>query len=168
MQVLFIDLVLCNISVLISFLIIFNFIIPPGEIDDLLLTITATMLVKLFFFNIFRPYSGIIRFTSTEDAKRIVKSIGWSSAFLIFINLGYYYMQTKTMLHFSVLILDFVFSVFMMASFRIISKITYFEYRQQNAKKKNVIIYGAGEAGVITKRTLTQYSNYASSSSIFR
>lgn len=159
MQVLFIDLVLCNISVLISFLIIFNFSIPPGELDDLLLTITATMLVKLFFFNIFRPYSGIIRFTSTEDAKRIVKSIGWSSAFLIFMNLGYYYMQTKTMLHFSVLILDFVFSVFMMASFRIISKITYFEYRQQNAKKKNVIIYGAGEAGVITKRTLTQYSN---------
>ncbi len=43
-----------------------------------------------------------------------------------------------------------------MGAFRILVKTIYLEWKNQQSEKINVIIYGAGEAGVITKRTISQ------------
>ncbi|MFN8438769.1 MAG: nucleoside-diphosphate sugar epimerase/dehydratase [Cytophagales bacterium] len=157
-QVLFLDLFLCFVATLAAFLLIFDFNLPKVEYSQLILTLGATLSLKIVTFNIYKPYSGIIRFTSTEDARKIINSIGITTFILIFVNLLYYYFYQKSLFHYSVLIVDFLLSISFMAAFRLISKTVYYEYRQKNAKKRHVIIFGAGEAGVITKRTLTQYS----------
>jgi FlaA1/EpsC-like NDP-sugar epimerase len=54
----------------------------------------------------------------------------------------------------SVIIIEALVSLFLMISSRLAVKTLYFESKNPAKEKTNVIIYGAGEAGIITKRTL--------------
>jgi FlaA1/EpsC-like NDP-sugar epimerase len=112
--------------------------------------------VKFFSFFYFKSYTGIIRYTSVEDAKRIFYALTSSFVVLSVINLGLYLQFGHLLIHTSILIIDFLASTLFMASFRIVAKIAYYEWKTQNAEKINVIIYGAGQAGIITKKTLDQ------------
>jgi len=55
---------------------------------------------------------------------------------------------------FSIIIIEFLLSVFIMITGRLLVKVTYNELKNPSGDKSGVIIYGAGEAGLITKRTL--------------
>jgi FlaA1/EpsC-like NDP-sugar epimerase len=54
----------------------------------------------------------------------------------------------------SILIIDALVTMAIMISSRLAVKAVYFENRNPEKQKTNVIIYGAGESGIITKRTL--------------
>lgn len=156
--VLQIDIYLCIISVLLSFFLRFNFNIPIEAWDLLPFTISSTLSIKLILFYRYKPYAGIIRYTSIEDAKKIFKALTISFGILVVFNLVIFYVTGILLSHFSVLVMDYFITMLLMAAFRIVAKISYFEYRLQNSKRINVIIFGAGEVGMMTKRTLTQYS----------
>ena len=47
-------------------------------------------------------------------------------------------------------------TIFLMMSFRITVKLIYFEFKTASKEKIKVLIFGAGEAGIITKRTLSR------------
>jgi FlaA1/EpsC-like NDP-sugar epimerase len=53
-----------------------------------------------------------------------------------------------------VIVIDALVTIFIMISSRLAIKAIYFESRNPDKEKINVIIYGAGESGIITKRTL--------------
>ena len=40
-----------------------------------------------------------------------------------------------------------------MIGYRLIVKVVYFEYKSSDSVKETVVIFGAGESGIITKRT---------------
>src|SRR5690606_35592634 len=61
---------------------------------------------------------------------------------------GFYYIPN------SVIIIDGLVTLFLMISSRLAVKALYFEIKNPAREKLNVIIYGAGESGIITKRTL--------------
>ena len=63
-------------------------------------------------------------------------------------------MDGKYFLPHSVLLIDYLASLFILIGTRVTVKFTYMEIKQQGRDKLNVIIYGAGEAGLIAKRTL--------------
>ncbi len=60
---------------------------------------------------------------------------------------------------FSVLIIDYFASVFSITAFRILVKTIYQELKNPSRDKRQVIIYGAGESGLITKRALDRDAN---------
>jgi FlaA1/EpsC-like NDP-sugar epimerase len=62
--------------------------------------------------------------------------------------LGYYFIPN------SVIIIDALVSLFVMITSRLAVKALYSEIKNPTKEKINVLIYGAGEAGIITKRTL--------------
>jgi FlaA1/EpsC-like NDP-sugar epimerase len=115
----------------------------------------AILAVRVISFVIVKTYAGIVRYTSTRDAVRIFLVITGGSIIFIIINLiAYYFINNTFPIPFSIIIIDYLFTVFVLNAFRIIVKITFMEMQNPTKAKTNVIIYGAGEAGIITKRSL--------------
>src|SRR5205823_6251806 len=69
----------------------------------------------------------------------------------IFTNLFYFKIS---LIPVSVIIIDALVTMAVMISSRLAIKAFYFENKNPEKQKTNVIIYGAGESGIITKRTL--------------
>ena len=82
-----IDVAICAVSLIIAYLLRFNFSIPPeADKHDLPYVITIVLATRILSFFIGKTYAGIIRYTSTEDAKRIFITISVGSAFFILCN----------------------------------------------------------------------------------
>jgi FlaA1/EpsC-like NDP-sugar epimerase len=139
-----------------AFFLRFNFkSIPQSELDNFPLIYSVLLSVRLFAFIISKIYKGVVRYTGARDATRIFVIILLSSFFLFIINiftrqilLGYY------LIPHSVIIIDALVTIFIMVSSRLAIKAIYFENKNPEKQKTQVIIYGAGESGIITKRTL--------------
>ena len=150
-----IDILICTFSVITAYLLRFNFTIPASEMASLPSVLIAIIVIRIISFVITKTYAGIIRYSNTKDAVRIFLVVTAGSISFIFVNLITYYTINKTFLiPFSIIIIDYLFSVFVLNAFRIIVKITFLEMQNPTKSKTNVIIYGAGESGIITKRTL--------------
>lgn len=150
-----IDVAICIFSVVIAYLLRFNFTIPANELHDLPKVLGIILFIRIVSFIIAKTYAGIVRYTSTRDAVRIFIVITSGSIIFVLINLISFYFINKTFpIPFSIVSIDYLFSVFVMCAFRIIVKLTFLEIQNPSRAKTNVIIYGAGESGITTKRAL--------------
>lgn len=137
-----------------AYLLRFNFAIPQVEIATFYYMFPTVILVRIITFFIFKTYAGIIRYTSTGDALRLLITIATGTITLAVINLISYVITQKYIVPFSILIIDYFVAVFVMVAGRLAVKVTYNEITNPSSEKSNVIIYGAGDSGIITKRTL--------------
>ncbi len=118
-------------------------------------TLIFTVLMNFMIFSSFRIYNSIIRFTSARDAFMIVSSV-FISSFLLFIvrYLNADGLTNEAISTDVVIILYAAFSIFFLLGYRMIIKYTYWFIKSSRSVRKNVVIYGAGDAGVSTKRIL--------------
>ncbi len=149
-----IDLLICFTSLLLAYLVRFNFRIPEIEIERWIYAIPALLGVRIISFYVSRMYRGIIRYTSTRDALRVFYTVTAGSIVLALANIFSYILIDIYLVPYSIIIIDYFTTVFMLTAFRILVKSIYQELKNPSRDKKNVIIYGAGESGVITKRAL--------------
>src|SRR5215212_6017126 len=85
------DALVCCFSLFIAYLLRFNFIIPPHESARFILVFPLLLTVRAVTFFLFKTYAGIIRYTSTRDATRILISLAAGSGFIALINpIGYF------------------------------------------------------------------------------
>jgi FlaA1/EpsC-like NDP-sugar epimerase len=150
-----IDILVVLFSVILAYLVRFNFNIPQLEIQSWPQVFLLILGVRALSFLISKTYAGIIRYTSTEDAVRIFLVLLSGSVLFGITNLfSYYFINEKYLIPFSIIIIEFISVTLGMVTFRILVKITYLEIKNPSGEKTRVIIFGAGEAGVITKRAL--------------
>jgi FlaA1/EpsC-like NDP-sugar epimerase len=118
-------------------------------------TLIFTVLMNFMIFSSFRIYNSIIRFTSARDAFMIVSSV-FISSFLLFIvrYLNADGLTNEAISTDVVIILYAAFSIFFLLGYRMVIKYTYWFIKSSRSVRKNVVIYGAGDAGVSTKRIL--------------
>jgi FlaA1/EpsC-like NDP-sugar epimerase len=150
----FIDTFICFCSLMLAYQLRFNFHVPQLEISRWLYAIPAVLTSRLISFLFFKTYAGIIRYTSTKDALRIFYSVSASSVLLVAVNVISYKVSLIYAVPFSILIIDSITSVFALTAFRIFVKTVYQELKNPSGEKRDVIIYGAGESGLFTKRAL--------------
>jgi len=118
------------------------------------------IVVRALFFYFGKTYVGIIRYTSTEDAKRIFYVVtGGTIVFIVFSLLRYYLLDEKYFLPRPIIAIEYLLTLFFMVAVRIAVKLSYHEGRKDTEDHENVIIYGAGEMGSIVCRTLTESAN---------
>ncbi len=155
-SILFIDTGICAFALTIAFLLRFNFDdIPAADGKNLANDFSIVLSVRFISFFISKTYKGVVRYTSSRDTVRIFLVIITGSIFIFLLNI----IGLKFILHYyfipnSVIIIDALVSLFVMISTRLAVKALYFETKNPTKEKMNVIIFGAGEAGIITKRTL--------------
>ncbi|HEB42012.1 MAG TPA: polysaccharide biosynthesis protein, partial [Candidatus Dependentiae bacterium] len=152
----FIDLLICLCSLVLAYFLRFNFSIKEIEVDSTLpYNIPFVLIVRALSFYFAKTYSGIVRYTSTKDAERIFIVISLGSIFFGLSNIfSYYFLTGRFVIPYSIVIIDYITTIFIMTASRLLVKTLYLEYKNPSKAKSNVIIYGAGEAGLITKRTL--------------
>ncbi len=148
------DLLICLFSIGLAYLLRFNFSIPEVEIITLPVVVPLIIGVRAISFYLFKTYAGIIRYTSSYDAQRVLLSIATGSVFFALANVATFFYQRLFIFPFSIIIMDFFITSFIMTVLRFLVKIIYFELKNPTKTKTNIIIYGAGESGIITKRTL--------------
>ncbi len=155
-SILFIDTIICAFALTLAFLLRFNFdAIPYADAKNLPYDFLVVLSVRFISFFISKTYKGVVRYTSSRDTVRIFVIVLIGSCFIFLLNV----IGLKFVLHYyfipnSVIIIDALVTLFVMISTRLAVKAIYFESKNPTKEKMNVIIYGAGEAGIITKRTL--------------
>ncbi len=106
----------------------------------------------MVFFNV-KTYSGIIRYTSAQDTFRILFAVIISNGIFSVLNFlitafGYHPYISNT-----VLIVNLLTSFLLLITYRVLIKYFFMYIKNLNLDKRKVIVYGAGEAGLATKRT---------------
>ncbi|MES2287175.1 MAG: nucleoside-diphosphate sugar epimerase/dehydratase [Bacteroidota bacterium] len=151
----FIDMCICLFSLVLAYLVRFNFSIPQLAIDDFPLVFTLVLGIRAISFYISKIYQGIVKYTSSKDSQRIFIVISIGSLLYVIINvISSNFINGKFPIPFSIIIIDYMATTFIMISLRVMFKALYFELTNPNKEKRSVIIFGAGESGIITKRTL--------------
>lgn len=128
------------------------------EMLKLALPIFIGIRIILFYFG--KTYAGIIRYTSTEDAKRIFKVVSIGTGIFILLSiLKFYFVDGTYFLPRPIIAIEYLLTLFFMIATRLGVKLIYHEGKKDKENTKNVIIYGAGEMGSIVYRTLNESAN---------
>ncbi|MBI3236043.1 MAG: polysaccharide biosynthesis protein, partial [Bacteroidetes bacterium] len=154
-----IDLGICTFSIIFALLLRFNFKIEEVISEFSIPFVVAFVLsFRIIAFLISKTYAGIIRYTGSQDAVRIFIALFFSSLFLYLFVISHYYFIKKgtgvSLLPIAVIIIDFMISLMLMTSIRLGYKLLYRQVKNASIEKSRVLIYGAGQMGLITKRTL--------------
>ena len=126
------------------------------EYEILKTSLPIFILVRVFTFYFGKTYAGIIRYTSTEDNKRILKTVFLGTLIIIFCSIIRYYFYDKSyLLPRPIIAIEFFLTLGFMIVSRVAVKLVYHEGRKDKENSRNILIYGAGEMGIITLRTFS-------------
>lgn len=147
------DLGICLVSLTVAYAVKLNLALSEVNVVEFsrnILIITAINIIV--FFNV-KTYAGIIRYTSAQDTFRILFAVLISNGVFSFLNfvitaLGYHPYISNT-----VLIINLLTSFLLLITYRVLIKYFFMYIKNLNLDKRKVIVYGAGEAGLATKRT---------------
>ena len=157
--VLLIDVSTVAIAFLFSYLIRFNLTLN-FEVDKLILQLPLVLFSALISFLLVGSYKGVVRHTGVRDVYNIFNAICLFSIAIIFsvmIN-----RQFDIFSHFtiplSIIIINSLISFIALTSSRYIFKALYNQINGDLESSKNVLIYGAGDSGILTYGALTHHS----------
>lgn len=137
----------------------FNFNVPIHEIDLALPLIPIYLIIGGLAMLALGSHRGMLRHSSVDDVKRVFISVVIATVILLIGNtIRFYFIDGMYLLPRSVVIIAGMVSVLLILSVRISAKLLYQRLTKAGKKQENVIIYGTGEAGVLTKRTLERES----------
>ena len=150
-----IDILVVALSVFLAMFIRDNFKFPSnlGYID----WINAPILilpVRSLFLAIFQVNYQVIRYTSTRDVAKIFWACLGGSMAIVLINSVIYSVTGRFFVPNSVWMMEFFITTVLLIFYRFIFKIYYMETVNPVKLRKNIVIFGAGESGVTTKRTI--------------
>ena len=153
--VLLIDLVLCLMALATAYLLRFNFQVPALEVDLLLPVLPVFLAVRATSFLLAGTHRLMVRHTSTEDARLIFLTVLAGSAALgVLSMIRFLFVDGLYLLPRAVIVIDFMATVMVLIVARIGFKIHHLRNQVKGKEVVRVVIHGAGEAGLITKRTL--------------
>jgi FlaA1/EpsC-like NDP-sugar epimerase len=135
-----------------AYLLRFNFSLSDGQVSQMWFHLVVSTAMALVSFLIFKPYAGIIRHTSLEDVIRLSKSmllLGFILFVLNMTNAVFGKGQFPALPH-SILIIYLITGLFMLLTTRMIIKVLFSSFSHSGIPLRNVLIYGAGKAGLTT------------------
>lgn len=139
--------IIIPVSYFLSFGLRFDFEIPPNQIENFVKTVPLLILIRLLFLYYFDLFSGWWRFVSIEDIVKISKAVLLSSICFIASVVFFFSLTSYPR---SVFILDTIIIFLFLCGIRLLTRIFREEFRTKKylKAKKNILIVGAGNAGV--------------------
>lgn len=147
MALMVLDLMAFSISYYLSYLLRFNFIIPPGVFWNMSTFLIGGILVKLIIYLVSGMYNTLWRYASIEEMLQIVVVVFVSNATT---DIGFKLFGAS--LPASVLVLNLMFDLIFVGLIRVTYRLARrIKMRQVSAEAKSeerVLIFGAGQAGI--------------------
>jgi FlaA1/EpsC-like NDP-sugar epimerase len=156
-MVLFIDLSVVWASFLVAYILRYNFEVSPFEVPEALKQSVIVLVVYLIFMVVFQSYTGMIRHTTLKDTYKIIFTTASATAVLFAITvfsrkiLGE---ESVFNIPLSVLLIQSGAVVVLLFCFRVMVKMFYEFASSTSHEKKNVLIYGSGDMGIVVKRVI--------------
>ncbi len=157
--VLAIDLCTVAFAFLLSYLIRFNLTLD-FEVAKLLVQLPLVVVTALIAFLIVGSYKGVVRHTGVRDVYNIFNAVCLSSILVIFIvlvNRTFGVLNLFT-IPLSIIIINSLITFIGLTSSRFVFKSLYNGMHQSNRPFKNILIYGAGDSGVLTHGAITNHA----------
>ncbi|MEY8020113.1 polysaccharide biosynthesis protein [Muriicola sp. SD30] len=158
--VLIIDLITISIAFVLSYFVRFNFTLN-FDFEKLGIQVPLIILISLVAFLITGSYKGVIRHTGVRDVYNIFNAVCLSSIIAIFIvllNRQFVVLEDFTIPLSIIVINSFIAFVSLTASRYVFKSLHYNLVHKLNSNNKNVLIYGAGESGILTHHALSNHS----------
>ncbi|MEM1340042.1 MAG: nucleoside-diphosphate sugar epimerase/dehydratase [Bacteroidota bacterium] len=157
--VLGIDTLVIAMSFIVSYIIRFNLTLN-FDVEKLFVQLPVITLIGMISFLITGSYKGFVRHTGVKDVYNIFNAICISSILIIFLvivnrQLGVIDNFTVPL---SIIIINSLVSFVALASARYVFKNMFHTLVKQFKITKNVLIYGAGESGILTYNAITNRS----------
>lgn len=147
------DLGVCFVSLTVAYLLKYNFDLSGLDMVEFSRNVIVLCLINiLVFFNV-KTYAGIIRYTSAQDTFRILFAVLITNGLFFFVNMGVIAFNQGPYISNSILVVNGLTSFLLLITYRVMIKYFFLYIKNLNLDRRKVIIYGAGEAGLATKRT---------------
>ena len=150
--IIFIDLAFISFSVFLGFLLRFNFSFNDLTGQWLERGVLIYSLCGLVSILLTGSYKGIIRYTGLQDGARILFMVVLNLALVVAVNLFYAYNKLQYAVPYSVVLISFLGSFLLLFNYRLLVKYIFSYYKDQMLKRSRVIIFGAGNTGMITRQ----------------
>lgn len=149
------DLFIVTFSFVSAYTLRYNFQITDEVLSYMNKQLIYVSLISLVSFLFTGLYKGILRHTSAKDAVMVVKAMTVVVACLLVLNTieSYFIQPIITHVPYSILIIFFLLSIVLLIFTRFAIRLVYYWVRSKG-DSINVLIYGAGQAGIITKNVL--------------
>ncbi|ASV28834.1 polysaccharide biosynthesis protein [Maribacter cobaltidurans] len=157
--VLVIDLFTVAFAFVLSYLIRFNLTLN-FEVDNLLVQLPLVLLTSFVSFLLVGSFKGVVRHTGVRDVYNIFNAVCLSSILVIFIVLSnrLYGVLDLFTIPLSIIIINSLITFIGLTASRFVFKSIYNGMHQGNKAIKNVLIYGAGDSGVLTHGAITSHA----------
>ena len=158
--VLAIDIALIFMSFIMSYLIRFNLTFD-FDTTKLFHQLPVVTIITLVAFLITGSYKGVVRHTGVRDVYKIFNAICLSSIisiFMIIVNRQFNIVDNFT-IPLSIIIIHSLIAFIALTSSRYVFKTFYYNLIKEFKYKKNVLIYGAGESGLLTHSAITNQTS---------
>ena len=149
-----IDLVIIGLSIYAGYLLRFNFNFTEIEQFNPILGVSIGVVAALTSLLITKSYAGIVRYTGLEDGLRILNTSVLSFGISALFNLIYHYNYERNLIPYSVLFISFLASFLFLFYYRLIVKSIFAYLKAETRNRINVIIFGAGQSGMITSQII--------------
>ncbi len=162
-MVLLIDVVNVSVAFVLSYFIRFNLTFN-FDVDKLFVQTPLIALIALFSFVVTGSYKGVVRHTGVRDVYNLFNAICLSSIIAIFVvilNKQSNFIEDFT-IPLSIIIIHSLISFISLTASRYTFKSGYYHLLKSFKEKKirNVLIYGAGESGILTHNALSNHTRY--------
>lgn len=153
--IMLLDMCIVIISIFLAIFLRDNFKFPTNlHSSDWILAPLIIFVVRFLFFLLFKTHKQVVRYTNTADVTKIFFACLAGTAFMFILNIVSNVFTHHFLIPNSVLIMEFFITMVLVICYRFIFKIYYMESKNPSKGRKNIIILGAGETGVTTKRTI--------------
>lgn len=153
--IMFLDLICVAVAVMLALLIRASFKELSALPSDIYWKAPLLILpVRAIFFLIFRTEKMVVRYTNARNIIRIFLSCLSGTIFIYLVNKVTFFISGGHLIPVSIPGMEFFISTVFLIIYRLLFKIFYLEQVNPTKLKKNIIIFGAGESGVTTKRAL--------------
>ena len=154
--VLVIDISVVWASFLVAYILRFNFELSPLEIPEALKQSLLVFTVYLAFMLLLQSYAGMIRHTTLKDTYKIIfTSLSSLGVLIILTILSRQFGWIKLFnIPLSILLIHSATVVVLLFFFRVMVKMFYEFATAESHDRKNVLIYGSGEMGIVVKRLI--------------
>ena len=154
-----IDLGFIAFSSFLAYLLRFNFSLADLAENDAGVGILLFASSGLISIGLTGSFKGIIRYTGTQDGVRIFFMLLLNLVIINATNFFYYYKIGHYLIPTSVIYISFLASFLFLFNYRILVKYFFSFYKRAVLRNSSVLIYGAGQTGIITKHVIDSSPN---------
>ena len=151
-----IDIVISVLSLFVSYLIKYDFNNTSIDHEAFFQNCLILLVLSTGIFFLLKTYAGIIRLTTIQDTFRILLAVLLINSGFFIVNLFYVTYSHHPIIQITALVTNAFVGFVLLIVYRIGIKHSFAYFKNINIDSKQVIIYGASEAGLLTKRTIEQ------------